>query len=65
MTQKYLGEWSSEAMWGMEVVPSIQRSLRRSSLLIDPDRCFARGKIAGVQSQEYLSSATTENAIEE
>ena len=27
-------------MWRMEVVPSIQRSLRRSSLLIDPDRCF-------------------------
>ena len=27
-------------MWGMKVVPSIQRSLRRSSLLIDPERCF-------------------------
>ena len=27
-------------MWGMKVVPSVQRSLRRSSLLIDPERCF-------------------------
>ena len=41
MTQKYLGEWSCEATWGMEVVAPIQRSLRGSSLLIDPDdRCF-------------------------